>query len=282
MILPNFIIVGAQKSGTTTLYDVLNNHPEVNMSLIKEVNYFTSNKKMSKGLEYYSKSFRAPEKTEKVTGEASPGYMCYPGVAKQIKKDLGDIKIVMILRDPIQRAFSQYWDNRRHLSEYMTENEIVDKYLFSEYIPGQRGYFSRGTYINYIKEYVQNFEVNQIHIIILEELIRDPEMHLKSLFEFLKISTSKKHLKLNKASNSSMIWKNPIYLLFLRHPRLIFLLPKYVRKFLFFGKKSTYKYNLPSLKITKTLQNFYAPFVKELEGFLGREMKYWKMCKKDI
>jgi len=90
-ILPNFLIVGAQKCGTTTLYDILNEHPEANMSSVKEINFFSFDNKLSKGLEYYSSYFKKPTKKHKITGEASPGYMNYPGVAEKISNNLGKV-----------------------------------------------------------------------------------------------------------------------------------------------------------------------------------------------
>ena len=81
--LPNFLIVGAQKSGTTTLYDILNSHPEVNMSKLKKLT-FLHPKKFSKGLSYYSTYFDKPKENQKITGEATPGYMNSPGVAQNL------------------------------------------------------------------------------------------------------------------------------------------------------------------------------------------------------
>lgn len=144
MTLPNFLIVGAQKSGTTSLHDILSQHPEAYLSSVKEINPFTNPVKYSRGVRYYSNFFKGSTSTQVLVGESSPGYMCNPSGPDRIKKDLGEIKIVMILRDPIKRAFSQYWDNRRHLSETMDEYQIVNGFLTDDYVPGSRGYFSRG------------------------------------------------------------------------------------------------------------------------------------------
>lgn len=279
MNLPNFLIVGAQKSGTTTLYDILNEHPEVNMSEVKEINYFTSKEKVDKGLEFYSKYFTENKGEEKIRGEASPGYICFPGAAKSIKSMLGEVKIVMILRDPIKRAFSQYWDNRRHLSENLTEDEIIKSFLFPDYDPEKRGYFSRGVYINYIEEYLRYFDASSIHIIILEELLEKPQIELKKLFEFLNIDASEKHLELTKSSNSSMIWQNPIYKYFLNNPGSTKVLPRQFRRLLFFGERTKYKYLLPNESNIKVLQEFYTPWIKKLESHLGRDMKHWSLSK---
>jgi len=282
MTLPNFLIVGAQKSGTTTLYDILNNHPEVNMSKIKEVNYFTSEKKMSKGLKFYSSFFYKKKATQKITGEASPGYMNNLYIPKLIKNQLGDVKIIMILRNPVKRAYSQYWDNRRHLSESLTESEIIGRYLTDEYSSKSKGYFSRGVYIKYIEEYLKYFKRSDIHIMIFEELIDNPKKELKKLYNFLGIDDSDKLLYLSKYSNSSMIWNNKFYKFFLQNPKYNKYINKHLRRIFFFGKKQKYNYPSPSGANLKILQNFYKPWNIKLELFLDKKLDYWKLSNPKI
>lgn len=105
------------------MHDILTFHPETSMSKVKEINFFTYKNKYKQGLKYYSTYF--DKKEAKIIGESSLGYIFYPGVANLIKKDLGQIKVLILLREPIKRAFSQYWDNRRQLSECLTEDEII-------------------------------------------------------------------------------------------------------------------------------------------------------------
>jgi len=274
--LPNFLVVGAQKCGTTTLYDILNEHPEANMSSVKEINFFSFDNKYRKGLSYYTSYFKKPLKNHKVTGEVSPGYMNYPGVAAKIHRNLGEVKIVMILRDPIQRAYSQYWDNRRHLKEHLTNEEIIEEYLSTEYEASSKGYFSRGIYINYIEEYLKYFSRDKIHIMILEDLIKTPRKELGELYDFLEIDKSEQFLKLPKQSNSSMIWVNPLYDFFLKNPGYTRFIPFHARRLFFFGTKRAYKYRLLNQENIKTLRAFYKPWNRKLESFLGRKLTGWK------
>lgn len=275
MILPNFLIVGAQKCGTTTLYDILNMHPQANMSKIKEINYFTSQKKFKRGLEHYSSFFNKPKVIHRITGESSPGYMCYPGVAERIKKDLGQIKIVIILRDPIKRAFSQYWDNRRHLNENLEEIKVVKLYLNENYTPGKKGYFSRGVYFKYIKQYENIFGKKNLHIIILEDLISNQTGELKRLYRFLGIDVNLGLQDLPQASNSAMIWENPFYSFFLNNPKYNLLVPKRLRLFLFWGSKKKHKYELPDMLLLNELKSFYRPWNRELETYLDKKLDKW-------
>jgi len=254
--LPDFLIVGGQKCGTTTLHNLLKDHPDVNMSSRKEVNYFTLDHKYQKGLSFYAQHW-AEKPGAKIVGEASPGYMVYPGVAEKIRKDLGRIKIVVILRDPIKRAVSQYWDNRRHLSENETFEEIYKHYLMAEYKPESKGYFSRGVYIQYIEKYWSLFGKGQVHVMTLEDLVNNPSRNLSRLYAFLDIGRNNDLMKL-KASNSSMIWDNLIYRYLLDHPHITGYLPKRGKSIFFFGKQIPYSYPQPSNEIIARLKDLSA------------------------
>lgn len=275
MSLPNFLIVGAQKCGTTSLHEILARHPQIYMSEKKEVNYFTIDKNYQKGLSYYEQHFPVRKEQYLAIGESSPGYICYPGVAERIAEDLGDIKIVMIFRDPIKRAFSQYWDNRRHLNEHHSEKEIVNKYLEEQYVPSRRGYFSRGVYIEYLLHYRSIFSEKNVHVIILEDLLRNPQIKLKELYEFLNVDPDKGRQELPAPSNASEIWLNPAYSFFFHNPKFVKYLPKRGKGLLFYGKRKSFKYNLPDDRIIKELLNFYRPYNLNLSKAIGNKLEYW-------
>lgn len=272
-MLPNLLVVGAQKSGTTTLHDMLSRHPEVSMSTKKEINYFTNHYK--KGLEYYRSFFNVSQDEYLITGESSPGYMCYPGVARKIKETLGDIKIVMVLRNPVQRSLSQYWDNRRHLKEHLLFSEVIEKYLHEEYEPGVRGYFSRGVYMKYINEYLDYFDKKNLHIIIFEELLTNTKKTLSELYNFLEISVEDNLLHLDIASNTSRIWDNTLYRYLLNNPSWNRLIPKHARRFIFFGKRIPYKYQTPTQEEVERLNLFYKGWNRQLSDFLQKDLSYW-------
>ena len=218
------------------------------MSEQKEVNFFTLDYKFKRGLKYYSTYFNKNISDNPIAiGESSPGYLCYPDVHKKIYTNLGKIKIVKILRDPIKRALSQYWHNRRLLKESYTEKEIVDKYLDITYKPGKKGYFSRGVYYNDVKKYIELFGKENIHIIIFEKLLKNQKQELQKLYSFLNLDINKGLQELPKASNSSFIYDNPIYTYFFNNPKKSKLLPKKLRKFLFFGNKISYEYDCVGL-----------------------------------
>jgi len=276
MKLPNFLIVEAQKCGTTSLYEILTAHPEVGMSIIKKINYFTFEKKYKKGLNYYETYFNDIDNDKLVIGEASPGYICTPGVPERIKSDLDKIKIVIILRDPIKRAYSQYWDNRRHLNEHLSEEEIVDKYLEVNYSQGRRGYFSRGVYAPQVKKYFDLFGRENVCVMILEKLVKNQTDQLHELYEFLGINKLKGLQSLPKPVNSSVVWKNPIYQLFFKHHSWAKFLPKRGKRLIFVGDVEKYNYSIPSGKILEKLKNFYEPHNNQLSNLINRPLNEWQ------
>lgn len=275
-MLPNFLIVGAQKCGTTTLHSVLDLHPKIAMSRIKELNFFTFEKNYQKGLSYYSEQFVGECEAVDIIGESSPGYLCYPGVPEKILRDLGTIKILILVRDPIKRAVSQYWDNRRSLKETLTFDQCVSDYLTEHYVPGERGYFSWGVYIKYINKYIDLFGFDNVKIVVFEKLIKRTEESLSSIYEFLGIDSYSDFLTIPKAENSSSIYENFIYSYFLNHPEKAKYLPRVLRKYTFFGKKVPFKYPQISQQTLDTLKYFYNPWNLKLQEFMGEPIDEWQ------
>lgn len=106
-MLPNFLIVGAARAGTTSLYYYLKQHPDVFMSPKKEIDFFDVDKNFEKGLDWYERYFEGYT-GQKAIGEASPLYMYLEKVPKRIAKVIPDVKLIFILRNPVDRAYSHY------------------------------------------------------------------------------------------------------------------------------------------------------------------------------
>ena len=122
-ILPRYLIIGAQKSGTTTLYEYLNQHPAVARSFIQEVHFFDLN--FARGLEWYRAHFptylrreyvRSRRRMELITGEASAYYLFHPLVCARVRETLPDVRLIVVLRDPVERAWAHYRGTGRLLS----------------------------------------------------------------------------------------------------------------------------------------------------------------------
>ena len=111
LTLPNLIVIGAQKCGTSGLHYYLSLHPEVSMSTPKELNYFIEERNLPRGIEWYSRHF---DPAARCRGEASPNYTAYPqhlGVPERIAAVVPDVRLVYIVRDPIERITAHFVHN---------------------------------------------------------------------------------------------------------------------------------------------------------------------------
>ncbi|MFY0672559.1 MAG: sulfotransferase domain-containing protein [Bacteroidia bacterium] len=210
---PEFIIAGVQKGGTTSLFAYLDQHPSLKLSRPKEVHFFDD--RYEKGMAYYRRFF--PLKIfGKRTGEASPFYIFHPHVAKRIKRELPNCKIIIVLRNPILRAYSHYQMECRQGNENLKTFEeaidaehgrlkgeldkiLADENYFS--VPYRSfSYASRGMYAPQVKQWIDIFGKSQIHFIKSENLLAKPEEELKKVYTFLELkqvlplSLSKKHV----------------------------------------------------------------------------------------
>ncbi|GAN31535.1 MAG: sulfotransferase [Candidatus Jettenia sp.] len=203
--LPNFLIVGAAKSGTTSLYYCLKQHPEVFMSPNKEPRFITAQfvkfplkgikdwkieRKIIKNFDEYKKLF-SKVSYEKAIGEASVDNLYfYVNAIKYIKEYLGEVKIIIILRNPIERTFSHYMMLRRDLREYLSFEDALkaeDERKRKNWGYGWH-YQSVSLYYEQVKAYLENF--NQVKVCLYDDLKSNPIGLAKDIYSFLGIDSS--------------------------------------------------------------------------------------------
>lgn len=196
--LPDFIIIGVQKGGTTSLFNYLKRHPDLELSSSKEVHYYDIH--YSKGLHWY-RSFFPYMTSGKITGEATPYYIFHPQAAYRIKKDLPGVKLIVMLRDPVHRAYSHYQMERKKDIIATFENAIANEpeRIATETIklirdPEYRSmphmtysYLSRGRYSEQLKIWFNYFSKDQFLFIKSEDFFDNPKEELKKVYSFLKI-----------------------------------------------------------------------------------------------
>lgn len=181
---PNFLIIGAARSGTTSLFKYLENHPDIFMSEIKEINFFSNERYWQKGLDWYEKHFARA--TQKCIGEASTSYTCYPfrsQTPERIFKYLPDVKLIYLIRDPIDRFLSHYLHRVSRGSESREINDIIDNYQ-DDFL------LTQGKYFLQLEQYLKHFPIDRIYLLSIENLKNDPEGTVKSIYKFLDIDTS--------------------------------------------------------------------------------------------
>lgn len=178
-------MIGAQKAGTSSLFYYLSQHPELELSRQKEIHYYNFHRFNGKNLNWY-KSFFPLRSTTKITGEASPYYLFDPRVPEQLKKDIPNVKLIALLRNPIDRAYSAYSMNARRVKgSYPTfEQAIANDDMSKE---ASRLYLWRGLYAQHIESWLPHFRRDQFMFIKAEDFFMDPKATLRDVYHFLDI-----------------------------------------------------------------------------------------------
>ena len=193
----HFFIVGAQRSGTTYLYHLLAEHPEIEMAapLRPEPKFFLIDGLFERGLDYYKSQFYKGKPGAWLRGEKSTSYIESERVAERIAAAFPDARLIFLLRDPIERAISNYWFSVQNGIEtlpmddaFMKEDERRDRYDHEKISASPFAYLQRGRYINYIEMYARHAPLERMKIILLEELVESARV-LRHLYEFLGVAT---------------------------------------------------------------------------------------------
>ncbi len=205
--LPDFVIIGGKKCGTTFLYHLLSRHPHVAPATKKEVHYFDT--RFDKGTDWYRSNFPAPAEKEGrrvITGEASPFYLYHPHAARRAAETVPQAKLIALLRDPVDRAYSDYHHKARRGHEPLTFEQAIEaeadrmrgekeKMLANESYRGRNfrafSYLSRGIYVDQLMVWREFFDVNQILILKSEDMFEDTPETLKRVLDFLELPTWK-------------------------------------------------------------------------------------------
>ncbi len=226
-LLPDFIIIGTQRGGTTSLYAYLGQHPQITPAVRKEVHFFDNN--FQKGVNWYRTQF--PFSIEKsiaknigkqnfITGEASPYYLFHPHAPERVAKIVPDAKLIVLLRNPIDRAYSHYYHEvelgheQLSFEEALAQEEartheesahIATDQQYCSYNHQHYTYLSRGIYAEQLQRWLNLFPREQVLVIKSEDFYADPDSILQQTLTFLKISTvGKKPLQWYKQYNHSI------------------------------------------------------------------------------
>jgi len=189
--LPNTIIIGAQKAGSTSLYDWIGQHPDVYApKLVKDTHFFSNDELYNKGLHQLA-NFYPKHQGEKIVLAGDVNYIFHDFVAKRLYDFDKDLKLILILRNPVERAKSAYYYFKQHLQEEQTFEKAIEDELSGKLKTVKQqanfAYLSHGYYYEQLQVYLQYFKASQVKILIFEQLINDKERHLKSCFSFLEI-----------------------------------------------------------------------------------------------
>jgi hypothetical protein len=170
---PNFLYIGSSKSGSTWIFKTLSWHPQIYMYPGKNLGFFSS--RFEKGWDWYIGNFR-PGAQHKIIGDVSHSYLVSEDAAARIREHLPDAKMMVCLRDPVKRTFSDYLDG--------IKNGKIDGSLEEE-LERTPALITRSRYGTHLSRYLERFDRDQIHIASFDELVSNPDAFTARLFEFL-------------------------------------------------------------------------------------------------
>ncbi|MFH1759247.1 MAG: glycosyltransferase [Patescibacteria group bacterium] len=171
---PDFIGIGGQRSGTSWIYACLYEHPQIYAPL-KEINFFSRERNWKKGYGWY----------ESVVGmgEFSTSYLASPEAAERIYKKYPNVKLIVSLRNPVNRAFSNYMND-------IVAGTVDEKISFSEALKNHPEYINNGRYATHIKNYLKFFKRDQLLILKYEDALKNPQQFIKKIYEFIGVDAN--------------------------------------------------------------------------------------------
>tara|TARA_B110000003_G_scaffold185606_1_gene184434 strand:+ start:909 stop:1802 length:894 start_codon:yes stop_codon:yes gene_type:complete len=200
MSLPNFMCLGAAKSGTTTLYDILRQHPDLYIPSFKEPHFFDIPENYKNGIKWYEKTY-FKNANQKIVADFTPSYFFDEEAPKRIFESLGgELKFVVILRNPLDRAYSHYLHSKRDLYEKQDfgealklESSRLQQYQNqADYLSYLRhSYIHQGLYSKMLKRYLQYFSLDNFLFINFEdEFLQEKDLTIQKVLHFLEIDSS--------------------------------------------------------------------------------------------
>ena len=284
--LPNFLIVGAQKCGTSTLAAWLRAHPDVFFSERKELHFFSDEEVWQRGVDWYASCFEQAGDRPAI-GEATPHYMDFPESIRRIAEVVPDAKLIVCLRDPVARAYSSY----RHLffrlaSEPRPFRQAIEDELREDAdLPGpgptsyaDLRYLGQGRYMERIEWLLERFPRESVHVMLLDDMEADPQGTFDTVCEFLGIATGFVPPEGWQVENAHRELR-PVWLWRLMHRfRLFERLPNGIAKWIalnVFRRKPVPPDPIePDLRAA--MQRYFAPHNERLAAWLGRDLSSWE------
>jgi hypothetical protein len=287
-VKPNFLIAGAGKAGTTSLHDYLGQHPDVFMSSFKEPNYFVPGYGYENWDDYLSLFLGA--RNEKAIGESSTGYLYCEQSPAWIESVLGQVKIILILRNPARRAASLYWwmvregyeDAPSFAAALDLEASRINDPAFPETCSEfhhSYHYYASGRYPEQVRRYLDTFGRENVRIYVFEEFARDPRATCQDIFGFLDVDP---HFEPRIAiHNEARLPSSPRLQFWLRNraPKYLWFVSGQLRRGIIARlmewntrRGSTPVRDIPS---EQRLLERYREDIRELEQILERDLSFW-------
>lgn len=297
---PNFFILGAEKAGTTTLHTQLGKHPDVCVSEPKEPHFFDL--RYEEGLDGYAEMAFAHHDGEPVVGEATPTYLNLPYVADRIAEDVPDAKLVIVLRDPVERAYSAWWMFRVRQLEHLDFEDAIQRNLeeieegisfqppkgeetWRAYVEairdGQslafRTYTQGGWYAQQIQAYRDRFPDHNIQIHLAEDLNDDHQDVLEDVWSF--IGAPSPYPELDPRVENAAMGRYASWIIRVAQWTRVIKLAHHVPQSwrMLFKEATSWMGDRPPLdpQVEAEVRELFAPHVHKLEREIDRDVSHW-------
>ncbi len=200
MAHPKFLVIGAQKSGTSWLHEMLRQHPGIFVPEMKEVHFFIRPEhsrfsRLDNGWDWYQALYQPYD--GKATGDVTPDYIYWDYCAESIASQQPDAKIIAILRHPVDRAYSQYWMSRRNETHTLSFEICLEQH---------EALVNRGKYAEQLERFFARFPPENIRILFYEELFADPAPFVTELYRFLGVDDEFQPSGLDSAVGNTVVY----------------------------------------------------------------------------
>jgi pimeloyl-ACP methyl ester carboxylesterase len=172
--LPNFLYIGPDKAGSSWLHEVLITHPEIFLTQAKDLYFF--DRYYDRGLDWYRTQFRLADDRHRIVGEVCQDYLFEPEAAPRISKDLGDVRLMVTLREPAARAFSSYLYMLKHAEDVGT---------FREALSSRPELLGHSRYGSALARYLEFFPRECLHVALFDDLQQDPQRFIDDVTSWL-------------------------------------------------------------------------------------------------
>lgn len=264
---PNFFIIGAMRSGTTALARYVGAHPDVYVAPEKEVHFF--DRFYDRGLDWYRSRF-AGAGAERAIGEATQTYMYLPEVLPRLAEAAPDARLIAILRNPVDRAYSHYWLNRSFRVETLDFRAATAAGLDRPVRRRQDfAYVERGRYLVQLERVCEYFPRKALHVVLFEDLIHEPGETFASVCRFLDVDPEIRPSNLGDSINRHLEFRS------LRLRSLSRRLPRPMG--LVVGRLNARPVDYPPMDeaVRRELSQRFAEDNAHLAGWLGRDLSAW-------
>jgi hypothetical protein len=249
-MLPNFLIIGAARSGTSSLYAYLLQHPDVYLPKNKrpEPHFFFKDSEYARGIDHYESRYFADWNGETAVGEASTSYIFGPETPARVARYLPDVRLLAILRNPLERAYSNYCHTVKSGLETLDFAQAIARE--SERTAALRGtdlaeiepyaYLARGLYFEQLQRWYRFFHPAQLHVVIFDDFVADTRAALTEILSFLQVDCSLIPERLDRIEN-----------------------------------RSTPATAVIPLGVKRAMRDYFADDVRALEQLLSRDLSSW-------